>query len=866
MFTFTQNDLPPGPLAKRLLAAQVSVVLTHTHPNAASPVRRHTRTDWEEVDAIDAEGKGGGERKAERGGEADAEGGEEGEREGGDTWRGAKEGLDVEGEKEKGRLDVGEGGVPSDEVILALVGLAEQSATPETDPVVSDDAREAMSKRGVSVDGADGTGGATGSRGRGGGGWGDDDAASMPSLLSMPRGWVGAYGDDDENANNNDDRWMTKTNDDDEDEEEEEEEEDRRFYLSSDQEESINNSTPSSSMSSRRGGDRRTRPPSLESARALSRATSWSLPLTGPQTTRNSNSSGLLVPGQHGFPTPARNGHPTPARSGHPTPARHTPSHSGYATPARNRQTTPGHGAYSTPARVGRATPGRAGYGTPSHGGYMTPGRGGYTTPLSSNNPSPLRSCPRAAVSAKKERLNERHARKARDGPPAPVVVLKDPPDVRLWSSSKILQSPAILDDLRQPLRQQLQQQQQQQPASAASGGAAAAGAGAGVAGADEAEVAEASGAAAAVVGPVQGWRRATVPPSYGESSAALATRSGRRSEEDAESHGAGGSASVARKSLGQGSERENQTPRMVPPLAATSPRLAQARGPPVRLDKVLLLKVEGSRKYSLSGLEKGKKDGRGSSPGDGDDVGGGRSGGGGSGGGGGGGGGGGNGVEKEGEGTTIVVTVRKDAPKEKASRRSSSPEGTRLLLQTAAQRSFEDETDQSDAGSAGGGWRGGSSFSDGDGETAALAARVLAGWVDNGEGEAAPAASLLNEERRVVSARFIENENLTAIAPLRHRGWPPLQRIVAGEEEIQGALMHNESSTSSPQEQKQQQGQQEQKQQQQQQRQQGQQQKQWEWKQQPRGIHERKYGSTGTSCGEDAKLALARKRLQWEK
>lgn len=54
LFTFTENDLPPGPLAKRLLAVNVSVVLTHTPPDAPSPDHRHIHAvDWEGMDCLD---------------------------------------------------------------------------------------------------------------------------------------------------------------------------------------------------------------------------------------------------------------------------------------------------------------------------------------------------------------------------------------------------------------------------------------------------------------------------------------------------------------------------------------------------------------------------------------------------------------------------------------------------------------------------------------------------------------------------------------------------------------------------------------------------------------------------------------------
>ncbi|CAM9157351.1 unnamed protein product, partial [Ascophyllum nodosum] len=199
----------------------------------------------------------------------------------------------------------------------------------------------------------------------------------------------------------------------------------------------------------------------------------------------------------------------------------------------------------------------------------------------------------------------------------------------------------------------------------------------------------------------------------------------------------------------------------------------------------------------------------------------------------------------------------------------SSSSLGIQLLLATAAQRSFEDlqssrhtsaadsETDQSEVVSMS--LSRGGSFSDGDGERASLSARVLAGWVDSGippssrQGGDLPVVTGLAERRLVTfgksrdsssaaagptTTKMVKSEELRLIPPLKTRCWPPPPRpppVVAGPMEIQEVLTPRTDGRA-------------------------------------RGRRKdttrptRKYGSTGTSWGENAKLALARKRLQWEK
>lgn len=162
------------------------------------------------------------------------------------------------------------------------------------------------------------------------------------------------------------------------------------------------------------------------------------------------------------------------------------------------------------------------------------------------------------------------------------------------------------------------------------------------------------------------------------------------------------------------------------------------------------------------------------------------------------------------------------------APRIRNPPPAVKRLLETASKRSFDDlrsssphtsisdsdsDLDKSDGGS-GGSCVDRGSFSDSDGEKASRAARALAGWVGS--------VSSRN------SSRFIESEDLASIPPLKERGWPPLRPVVAGEMEVHDALMSG--------------------------------------KEMPAGGPTRMWESVGSSWGEEAKRALAHKRLQWER
>lgn len=176
-------------------------------------------------------------------------------------------------------------------------------------------------------------------------------------------------------------------------------------------------------------------------------------------------------------------------------------------------------------------------------------------------------------------------------------------------------------------------------------------------------------------------------------------------------------------------------------------------------------------------------------------------------------------------------------------------PPDIKLMLKAAAMRSFEElqsprtssffgsETGRSESG---GGVEG--SFSDDDGEKATLAARVLAGWVDSGirppQLDLVPVSGVL--ERGLVTTEKgattpgrdtdVEGDKLESMPSLKARGWPPPKPVVAGEIEIQGALLVRADDHTS------------------------------------RRESLKRKGGRGMSWGEGAKLALARKRLEWEK
>lgn len=151
---------------------------------------------------------------------------------------------------------------------------------------------------------------------------------------------------------------------------------------------------------------------------------------------------------------------------------------------------------------------------------------------------------------------------------------------------------------------------------------------------------------------------------------------------------------------------------------------------------------------------------------------------------------------------------------------------------------------------------RTGSSFSDSDDEKASRVARALAGWVDSGMRPILQSPSTSVSDRRLIVRRsegegalatdglggpgkFIESEDflLSNIPPLKQRGWPPPMRpVVAGEMEIHEALVRERG----------------------------------EDRQAEKVLSHRRaarqWASTGTSWGEEAKLAFGRKRLQWQK
>lgn len=534
MFTFTENDLPPGRLTERLLAAGVCVVLTHAHPEAASPLRRRTRIDSDGVGAHDA---GGDDHAANN--------------------------------------------------AASLMESVAHSATPDTDPDASDDARE--DETGAKNSGA--------------------RSASNAGTSSSSRGRVS------------------------------DEERDGQFYLSSDKESIA------------------TSPGAIESLQVTvvdsvlsSGAAPWNTKPSGSHVAHNS--------------------------------------------------------------------------------GYTTPSRSGYTTPLSGTCPSPIRSCPRAAVSSRKEGLNER----------------SKPGGAPRWASSKMWTAPVMAHSLPHT----------------PSGSAA-----------ERADKRSRAGDPLGRVGP---------------NSARLPAH---RANDGEGGHGAGDYGGVYDLSS-NGSVRDGS---MSAPWALASPGSAQASGPAIRLDKLALLAEShgggwGQTNNGGSGAsrhDRGAEQGR----------------------------------LKESNLAARTTSMKR------------LPPSVQEMLETASKRSFDDlqsskhtsvfgsEADKSEEGGGGG------SSSDGDGEKATLAACVLAGWVDSGMGPP-------QDDSRPVSGhvgrRLVATEDLMSMPPLKQRGWPPPQRVVAGEMEIQNVLKPRGDTPSS------------------------------------QGRHRRKHGSTGRSWGEDAKLALATKRLQWEK
>lgn len=445
----------------------------------------------------------------------------------------------------------------------------------------------------------------------------------------------------------------------------------------------------------------------------------------------------------------------------------------------------------------------------------------GYSTPLPGiGHPSPLRSCPRAAVSSRKEGLNDRSDRIEES------TEQKAPPPVARWASSKVWDAAPVSSVQNGALPANPKGTPARPGASSSS---------------------SSSLPSVGLLKRLEGRVRGSTPLGPVEPNVL------------AVSGGVGGGGESGAIVVGDGKrstdalgvmDKEEEGGRMKPWVLAGLPEPGQASRRPIRLDK-LTLEEEGFAKGRARNAEGGGGGGGDSS----DDV-------------------------RE-HNVTARMTPVNDVDVGKPS------PSVRRLLEAAAGRSFDDPSQTSprtslfgDSETDGRSEEEGSrsfsgSFSDGDGEKASRAAHVLAGWVGIGMRpsmtEFATVPSLIERadycpipalvERRLVpvessgpssiSAKFVETEDLTSIPPLKLRGWPPPKRVVAGEMEIQDVLMPaaaadmaglvmeeeepcGSSLALSP---------------------------------VVKGLHRRKAGSTGSSSwGEDAKRALAHKRLQWER
>lgn len=366
----------------------------------------------------------------------------------------------------------------------------------------------------------------------------------------------------------------------------------------------------------------------------------------------------------------------------------------------------------------------------------------GFTTPLSSTLPSPIRSCPRSAISSKRERLNEKTDR--RDAW-AQQQAEAAPSGVPRWVSSKTFGTPS-------------QRKRHLVPTVDACG--------------------------------KQQDRRSLALPASREVEG------------------------------GAGGRRANK------PWAAETPDAELENAQTIRLDQLALV-----RHSHGDGWDRGNEEGEDSSS-----------------------------SHKQGQVSNVMdISATSDLSTLSRGFMKPSP-AVKLLLDTASARSFDDlqsskhtsvvgsDTDLSEAG--GGKGMVGSSCAHGGKEKQSLVTRVLARWIDSGvrpslpDSVSASTSAPRDTEHRVTvtavtseialdSTMLIDSDDVETIQPLNERGWPPVRGVVAGVEEVQGAL---DSPTDGG-------------------------------AQQPhKSRHTRRYGSTGMSWGEDAKLALARKRLQWEK
>lgn len=454
-----------------------------------------------------------------------------------------------------------------------------------------------------------------------------------------------------------------------------------------------------------------------------------------------------------------------------------------------------------------------SGFITPARSGLATPARNGFMTPLSGRCRSPLRSCPRAAVSARKEKLNEGWDKIDEPTTQLTTQVVPQCVDPRIMSTSPtssnaIYLSLPIGERRAKPCRERspmlLAIEAQPRVCDATL---------------NDAERGSMSQSASRV-------NKETIDCNDGS------MRDGAETNELLPGV-------VSNGSSGQDSAK---TPSVLALPSAASLSVGSADEEAKKSDHSIRL-------HELTLLTKDNREPVKEDPPDSDIT-----------------------VNDKSQGSTGEKNITPQPTPSRGSRRTSP--SFRLLLATAAKRSFEDlqssrhtsvvgsETDQSEIMSRAG------SFSDCDGDSTSLSARVLAGWVGSGirprplqqqrqqPREDMLVVSGLNEHRLVgleknrdtstvatgvsSSAKRLGSDDIRVIQPLKTRCWPPpppppLPRVVAGEVEIQGMLTSGTDEgtlVEAP----------------------------------SHGRPARKHGSTGTSWGEDAKLALARKRLQWEK
>lgn len=455
-----------------------------------------------------------------------------------------------------------------------------------------------------------------------------------------------------------------------------------------------------------------------------------------------------------------------------------------------------------------------SGFITPARSGFATPARNGFMTPLSGRCRSPLRSCPRAAVSARKEKLNESDDRidelttqlTAQVSPQCvnPQIMPSYPA-----ASSAIYLSPGRATPCRERSPMLLATEAQPRFCGATLNGAER----------------------GSMLKPASRFKEKRVVCNDGPM-------------RDASETNKLISGVVTNGSNGSNGQESVKTPSVLPLPSAVSSSLgsideeAKKDGYSIKLRELKLLTKNKTKPVTEDVPESGIT------------------------------------VNDK----TLGSGTKKNATPQPTPSRSSkrtSP-SFRLLLAMAAKRSFEDfqssrhtsvvgsETDQSEIISRAG------SFSDCDGESASLPVQVLAGWMGSGirlrplqKQRQQPRENMLvdsglNEHRLVgsgleinsetsnvasgvsASVKRMDNDDLQAVKPLKTRCWlsppsRPLPRVVAGEVEIQEMLtwgMDEGTLVEAP-------------------------------------SYERparKHSINRTSCGEDAKLALARMRLQWEK